>query len=177
MAIERPASGGHVALPDDALAKIGLAVVYESSAKSAASAALRALANLDERRWRKLEKWQFGQIMSQIENQLPALDDAEIFERFARLRSALDSGHEPRHLIVHVSWGEGGEGYIGYDYIREREVHPADIDVAVESCAELKCASHSFTMRVAELIIDGKIPERTGSVGMSMCVGDRWVRL
>lgn len=50
--VERPKSGGDVALGDDDLAKIGLAVVYEAAAKTMAASALRSLDTLSEGKWK-----------------------------------------------------------------------------------------------------------------------------
>jgi len=62
MSIVRPTSGGEVALGDDDLARIGLAVDFEAAAKSVAASALRVLETLTEDQWKRLERVQFKQI-------------------------------------------------------------------------------------------------------------------
>lgn len=89
--IERPISGGEVALRDDDLARIGLAVVFESSAKSITASALRAIASLSEVEWVRLERVQFKQILETIESRLEVINDSEVSERFGVLKLAVNN--------------------------------------------------------------------------------------
>ncbi len=175
--IDRPPAGGHVALEDDDLARIGLAVVLEAAAKSSAASALRALSSLSYEEWVKLERVQFKQILERIESRITKLQDVEISLRFAELQAAIEQGHDARHLVVHVTWGVGGDGVLGYDYGREREATTTDILDAVNRCGEIKRAAHWFAMRVANLIVEGVLPEREDGRGMTICAGNRDVRL
>ena len=177
MGVYRPKSGGHIPLDDEDLAAIGLAVVYESGAKSAVGAALRALANLSFANWKKAERLQFSQLIERIHPHVFQLEDEELTSRFTDLRQALENGHELRHIIVHVCWGEGGNSFLGRDFSRDLTVLPEHILHAVEACAEIKRASHWFALRVGELIIEGKIAERKEGPGMKIMVRDQWVRL
>ena len=167
--IERPISGGEVALRDDDLARIGLAVVFESSAKSITASALRAIASLSEVEWVRLERVQFKQILETIESRLEVINDSEVSERFGVLKLAVNNAQEARHVIVHAIWGQGGEtGVRGYDYGRERLLDSEDIALAMSGCAEIKRAASWFTMRVAILIEEGVLPERPEGRGMKM---------
>lgn len=168
MSIVRPTSGGEVALGDDDLARIGLAVVFEAAAKSVAASALRVLETLTEDQWKRLERVQFKQILERLRARVEQVDDVELMSRLDDLKRAVSSGHEARHVIVHVTWGAGGAGFLGYDYARDREVGARDIEYAVEGCAEIKRAASWFAMRVAELISEGVLPERQGGVGLTM---------
>ena len=168
MTLERPDKGGHVPLDDDSLIGIGLAVVYESAAKSAAGGALRALASLTFEDWKRTEKQPFKLLLKKIKPCVDRLEDGELASRFDDLEQALADGHELRHIIVHVSWGEGGDGFLGYDYSREKEVTSADIQQALNACAEIKRACHWFALRVGELVALGKLPDRGDGPGMSI---------
>lgn len=175
--IDRPSAGGHVALGDDDLARIGLAVVFEAAAKSLAASALRALSSLSYDDWVKLDRMQFKQILKRIKSHVTELQDVELSLSFEELQAAINLGHDARHLVVHVAWGKGGDGLLGYDYGRAREVTATDILNAVNRCGEIKRTAHSFTMRVANLILEGVLPERQEGRGMSICVGSTYVRL
>lgn len=177
MAISRPEAGGEVALDDDNLARIGLAVVYEAAAKTVAASALRALCTLDEAEWIKLGKVQFKQILARISKRVEEIDDEELSSRFATLEAAVTDHQEVRNMIVHVLWGAGGRDFIGYDYTRRRELTEADIIQAVEGCAEIKRAASWFTMRVANLIEERVLPERQSGSGMTIHTGRSSVRL
>lgn len=177
MPIERPNAGGDIPLDDDSLARIGLAVVYEGNAKSVAGLALRALRSWDLDRWKRLEREPFGAIMRKLRISVNELDDGELSARFADLESAISEHHDIRHMIVHVAWGFGGDGFIGYDYGRAREVTAGDIEDAVRGCAEIRRAASWFTMRVANLVEEGVLPERTESVGAKIKTEKGSVRL
>lgn len=177
MAIERPTKGGNIALDDENLARIGLATVLEAQAKSATVSVLRAVCVLSEQDWIRLEKCQFGQILTRLSERLQSLNDQEVTSRFSDLSDALNTGHESRHMVVHAVWGTGGENFIGVDYRRGREMDAVDIQKAVDDCAEIKRAAHWLAMRVAELIIDGTLPERSEGRGLSINVNGRLVRL
>lgn len=177
MAIERPFPGGDVALGDDDLARIGLAVVLESSAKSTAASALRALCALSDKEWVRLERMQFGQILKRIEVQVASIADAELNSRFRELTDAVQKAHQSRHIVVHVAWATGEDGSLGYDFTRERLVKPGDIQQAVDGCAEMKRAASWFAMRVANLIEEGTLQERSEGRGMSIRTMRGLVRL
>lgn len=177
MAINRPQAGGEVALGDDDLARIGLAVVFEAAAKAVTASALRALEALDEENWIKLERIQFKQILARICDRVDAIDDAELTVRFGEMEAAVEKSQEIRHMIVHAMWGEGGNGFLGYDYRRQRRLDGRDIAQAVEGCAEIKRAATWFAMRVANLVEDRVLPERKGGTGMSIRTDKGPVRL
>lgn len=177
MVINRPRSGGDVALGDDDLARIGLAVVFEAAAKTVTASALRALCALDEEKWIKLERAQFKQMLLRISERVQEINDSELTLRFDELDSAVEKSQEIRHMIVHVMWGAGGEGFLGYDYIRQRKLDGRDIERAVEGCAEIKRAASWFAMRVANLIEDRVLPERHGGTGMTIHTQKGPVRL
>ena len=151
MPIERPDAGGEIALGDDDLARLGLAVVYESSAKAIAASALRALCSLSKDEWVKLEREKFGELLKRIFRRVEELDDPELASRFGDLEHSVKQAHEVRHIVVHVLWGFGGDGFLGYDYSRGREVTPEDIEKAMLGCAEIRRAALWFAMRVANL--------------------------
>lgn len=177
MPIDRPPEGGAIALGDDDLAKIGLAVVFESGAKAVASSALRALCSIDEKQWIKLERTQFSQILEKIADRIKDIADIELSQRFVALESAVKQSQEARHIIVHTMWGAGGTGFLGYDYGRKREVNEHDIEKAVQGCAEINRAAHWFAMRVANLIEDRVLLERPEGVGMTIRTSKGLVRL
>lgn len=172
----RPREGGIVALSDEQLARIGLAVVLEAQAKGAAAAVLRVLDGLSGNEWIELERVQFRQIMERLITASAGVD-GELEERISVLERARLSGHELRNIVVHVSWGEGGEGPVGYDYGRKRLLDSSDIDAALSACAELKRAAHWCAYRVGELIQAGRFPERAAGQGMSIRTEKGPVRL
>jgi hypothetical protein len=179
--IHRPFAGGEVPLSDEQLAKLGLTVAYEATAKAVAASALRALLSLSEADWIKLERVQFGQIAARIQKRVDELADSELSERHEVLRSALSESHELRHQVVHAVWGGSPSDMEqrpeSYDYGRRRLLGEEDIDAAVEGCAELKRAASWFAMRVANLIEDGVLTERNDGRGMAIRTENRLVRL
>lgn len=177
MAIDRPLAGGDIALNDDSLAKIGLAVVYEASAKARSAAALRALSLIDEEGWKKLERKPFDFIIKKLLDAVMRIGDSDLSERFEQLREAVSQHHEIRHIVVHVPWGHGGDGFVGYDYSRRVEVTSNHIDRAVIGCAEILRAASWFTLKVANLVEDGALPERGEGAGVSVRTETRLVRL
>lgn len=177
----RPPEGGHIALSDDGLARIGYAAVTEALAKSTAAAALRALERLTEQQWISLERVQFKQITERIKQASEGLDE-ELTRRVSELMQAREREQQLRHIVVHAVWAEGADAdgqpdVIGYDYGRERLITAKEIEEAVAGCAALRLAASSVAMRIAELIEQGIIPERTAGRGVSIRTRNRLVRL
>lgn len=155
----RPAVGGLVALTDAQLAQIGLMVVFEAGAKASASSALKVVEQLSRESWIKLERMQFSQIMVRLIDAAKG-KDAELEDRIQILERQRKVVQESRHMIVHLSWGEGTESEpIGFDYGRQRLLTTADITDALTGCAELKRAAHWTAYRCAELIELGAFGE------------------
>lgn len=155
----RPLAGGSVALNDAELAQIGLMVVFEAHAKASASAALKVVEQLSHKAWIKLERMQFLQIMDRLIKASKGVDQ-ELERRAQTLEQARQEAHELRHIIVDLSWGEGGvDGPAGYDFGRERLLSTADITNALTGCAELKRAAHWTVFRCAELIETDRFDE------------------
>lgn len=173
----RPPAGGQVVLSDQDLAKIGLMVVHEASAKSVAAIALKAVERRSFAEWVRLDRMQFQQITERL---LAQEIDPEFRQRAIILETARSRAHELRHIVVHAVWGEGGADGdpVAYDYSRSRLLGRDDINAALEGCADIKRAAHSLAYRVAELIEDGVLPEgAAGGRGMSIRTERRSVRL
>lgn len=155
----RPIAGGPVALNDAQLAEIGLMVVFEAHAKASASMALKVVEGLSWKSWIKLERMQFSQIMLRLSKASEGVD-TDLEDRVRVLEQSRQKAHELRHVIVHLSWSEGGDdGPTGYDFGRERLLSTTDITNALAGCAELKRAAHWTVFRCAELIEQGRFQE------------------
>ena len=172
-----PAKGGHVALSERDLAKIGLAVVYEAQAKSVAAAILKALTRQDSASWVEVEKMQFSQILKRTVS--ASLIDDELGLRIRDLEKARIESHDLRHMVVHSAWGVGGDdGLMAFDYRRQKELGRSEIDSAMNGCAELKRAAHWAAYRVAQLIECNVLTERPSSEqGIGIHTETRLVRL
>ena len=174
----RPQAGGEIALSDEHLQRIGYAVVTEGAAKSVACSMLRGIEQLSDEDWAKLHRQPLKKICERLLTGSEGIDD-ELTARLEAFDGARENAHELRHIVVHVTWGDDGQGRPnGFDFGRQRHVSVADIDAAMAGCAELKRAANWAAMRVAELIEKGVWPERTsGGQGMNIRTADRWVRL
>jgi hypothetical protein len=177
----RPQEGGHVALNDDGLARIGYAAVTEAVAKATAASALRVLERLTEQEWVSLERTQFKQIVERLERASRGIDE-ELIRCVSALAELRKSEQELRHIIIHVVWGQGANDdgkpdIVGYDYGRAKLITSKEIDDAVNGCAKLRLAASQVAMRVAELIDDGVLKERADGRGMSIRTDRRLVRL
>ena len=173
----RPREGGEIALTDDHLKRIGYAVVAEGHSKAIACSMLRVIEQLSHEEWIKLDRQPLKVICQRL---LTGSDgvDAELSARLQAFEAARENAHELRHIIVHVTWGDDGQGQpTGFDYGRQRKVSLADIDAAMSGCAELKRAANWSAVRVAELVENGVWPERADGQGMNIHTSNRFVRL
>jgi hypothetical protein len=141
---------------------------------------LRAIEQLSHEQWIRLDKQPLKELCRRLLDGTEGID-AELTERLTAFDTARDQAHELRHIVVHVTWGEepGPQRKpIGYDYTRQRLVSAADIDAAVNGCAELKRAANWAAVRVAELVDEGVWPERPDEgQGLGVYAKNRWVRL
>lgn len=174
----RPREGGEVALNDAHLARVGITVIYEAAAKMACAASLRAVDQLSFEQWVALDRRPLKEIVRKLIAGASRLADPDLIDRVAAVEEASSTAHELRHMIVHVPWG-GAEGQEpgGYDYGRKRLLTVADIDAAMNGCAELKRAAHWTAMRVAELIELGSLPERPAGPGMTIRTSTRSIAI
>jgi hypothetical protein len=173
----RPREGGEIALTDDHLKRIGYAVVAEGHSKAIACSMLRAVEQLSHEEWIRLDRQPLKAICQRLLNSSAGVD-AELTARLQAFDAARENAHELRHIVVHVTWCDDGQGQpTGFDYGRQRHVSIGDVEAAMSGCAELKRAANWAAMRVAELIENGVWSERPDGQGMNIRTANRLVRL
>lgn len=175
----RPPVGQHVALSDEQLAKIGMAAVLEAQALSLLTCAIRAVARLDLDGWKKRQRRPMAELTKELLPLAQALDPT-LHGHVDALEVARLKYHDLRHSVVHSAWSSSNgddSAPAAYDYGRTKLLGEAEIDAAVEGCAQLRVLAHVVAYRVAELVAEGALPERQEGPGISMRTTDRLVRL
>ena len=164
-----------VALSDEWLARIGLATIYETSAKTALSISLKALSSLSHDEWIELDKRQFGQIVDQMVIALDSIPELKPY--FEGIRKNHERWRDGRNFVVHANWGESALGRpMAYCYRRQQLGDENDIVRALNDALWLAREARTFQYQVALLIAKGTLREgETGSAGISMRTPSRTV--
>jgi len=145
-----------ISLPDEALAQLGRAALYEGMSKTALTLCLKALKGLDYDQWKRLERKQFRELVGDINQELNRYPNLQPY--FEGIKNNHERWREKRNFSIHACWASDSRGKaVAYCFRRKMRGDENDVISAANDCYWLAKEARTLQYQIALLIADGTL--------------------
>lgn len=175
----RPNSAHGVPLSDRDLAKLGLLSQLYVQCVFHVAVALKGAAKLDFNEFKRAQDLEFKQVAARLVVAARAVGDPRLLETAEAIRDQHGDVFKHRHQNAHslYSINETSDIAHAYDVRRNEWLTNRGLDASLERVAKFSQLTCSAGNRVAELIIEGKLPSRKAKKGPTIVIHDQQVRI
>lgn len=172
----KPYGAFEIKLTEESLALIGRATAYEAMAKLCLTTSLKALLKLNHEEWKKRDKLQFDQIVTELHECVNIHD--RLVAVFDPIYRNVKEWRDSRNFVVHAVWGQTADGNArAYCHRRNKSGDQVDIVTAVNNCFCLLSSARDFQNAVASMITDGTLTARSDlEPGVAIRTAEGWVK-